>query len=52
MNALAMMDLKQGSINKMVFKLKADEYRALGNVDLYYSNLKINMLKRDKKRII
>lgn len=47
---LTMMDVKKGTINKMIFKLKADEYRALGNVDLYYSDLKINMLKRDKEK--
>lgn len=46
---LAMMEIKNGTINKMVFKLNADEYRAKGKVDLYYSDLKINMLKRDKE---
>lgn len=46
---LAMMEIKDGTINKMTMSLKADEYRGKGNIDLHYSNLKINMLKRDKE---
>jgi hypothetical protein len=46
---LAMMEIKNGTINRMTFTLKADEYQAKGKVDLYYSDLKINMLKRDKE---
>ncbi|RVU02481.1 hypothetical protein EOD41_00640 [Mucilaginibacter limnophilus] len=45
---LAMMEMKQGNINKMRFVLNGDEHSAKGHVDLYYSNLKVNVLKRDK----
>jgi hypothetical protein len=46
---LAMMEIKNGTINKMTISLKADEYMGKGKVDLYYSDLKINLLKRDKE---
>jgi hypothetical protein len=44
---LAMMEIKNGTISKMTISLKADEYMGKGKVDLYHSDLKINLLKRD-----
>jgi hypothetical protein len=46
---LGMMEIKSGTINKMTMTLAGDEYQAKGKIDLYYHNLKINMLKRDKE---
>ncbi|WP_342645906.1 hypothetical protein [Mucilaginibacter sp. CSA2-8R] len=44
---LAMMEIKSGTINKMYMHLDADTHRATGNLDLYYANMKVNLLKRD-----
>lgn len=46
---LGMMQIKSGIIDKMSMTLSADEYRGTGKVDMRYHDLKINMLKRDKK---
>ena len=44
---LAMMQIKSATINKMYMHLDADINRAKGNLDLYYTNMKVNLLKRD-----
>lgn len=45
---LGLMQVKSGTINKMSLDLYATEQMAKGNIDLYYRNLKLNLLKRDK----
>jgi hypothetical protein len=46
---LGLMQVKSGTINKMGMQLYATRYAAKGNIDLYYDDLKINVLKRDKE---
>lgn len=45
----AMIGVKQGTINRMDLQLKADDNGGTGNVDLYYTGLKVAMLKEDKQ---
>ena len=46
---LALMTVKQGRINKMFMHVDADINQAKGHLDLYYTGMKINLLKRDDK---
>jgi hypothetical protein len=46
---LALMQVKQGTINKMYMHIDADINQAKGNLDLYYTAMKFNLLKRDDK---
>jgi hypothetical protein len=46
---LALMEVKQGTINKMYMHIDADINQAKGNLDLYYTGMKFNLLKRDDK---
>jgi hypothetical protein len=43
----AMMSVKAGRINKMHVAVRADEFKAVGNVKLYYTGMKVAMLKKD-----
>ena len=47
--ALSLMQIQSANIEKMKINMKADEYRAVGNVDFYYKNMKVHLLKRDDK---
>jgi hypothetical protein len=44
---LGLMAVKSGTIDRMNMYVKANEQTAKGNIDLYYHDLKINLLKRD-----
>jgi hypothetical protein len=44
---LGLIAVRSGTIDQMNMYLKADEQTAKGNIDLYYHDLKINLLKRD-----
>lgn len=44
---LGLMGVKSGTIDKMNMDLYADEQTAKGNIDLYYHDLKVNLLKHD-----
>jgi hypothetical protein len=46
---LALMAVKEGRIDKMYMHVDADINQAKGHLDLYYTGMKINMLKRDDK---
>ncbi|GEO10593.1 hypothetical protein [Segetibacter aerophilus] len=43
---LALTQVKSMNIQKMHLDLKADEYKATGNIDMYYTDYKINLLKK------
>jgi hypothetical protein len=43
---LAMMQIRSQQIEKMHMYMKADEYRATGNIDMYYKNYKVRLLKQ------
>jgi hypothetical protein len=44
---LALIEVKSANINKMYMHIDANRYTAKGHLDLYYTNMKINLLKRD-----
>jgi hypothetical protein len=44
---LAMMAIKSANLNKMYMHIDANRYQAKGNINLYYTNMKVNLLKRD-----
>lgn len=46
--ALSMMEIKSAQIEKMNTTIHVDEYRAKGNVDFYYKNMKVRLLKKDE----
>lgn len=46
---LGMMQVKSGTINRMDMTLHATTAGAKGNIDLYFKDLKINLLKRDEE---
>ncbi|MGY3212387.1 hypothetical protein [Mucilaginibacter sp. HD30] len=46
---LGLMAVKSGTINQMDMYVSATNKTAKGNIDLYYKDLKINLLKRDEK---
>lgn len=46
MEPLALVQLKSLNIQKMQMYLQADEYKAKGNIDFYYKDYKIKMLKQ------
>ncbi|GAB2690967.1 hypothetical protein GCM10027037_12710 [Mucilaginibacter koreensis] len=46
---LAQIEVKSANINKMYMHIDANRYKAKGHLDLYYTNLKVNLLKRDDK---
>ena len=46
---LAMIAVKSGRINKMLMHINADTHHAKGNIDLYYTNMKVALLKHDDK---
>ncbi len=43
----SMMSVKEGRINKMYLAVEADESKATGKVDLYYTGMKVALLKKD-----
>jgi hypothetical protein len=43
----SMMSVKEGRINKMYMTVKADEFKARGKVNLYYTGMKVALLKKD-----
>jgi hypothetical protein len=43
----SMMSVKEGRINKMYMTVKADEFKASGKVNLYYTGMKVALLKKD-----
>ncbi|WP_207428706.1 hypothetical protein [Pedobacter sp. SYSU D00535] len=45
---LGLIEVKEGRLNKMEAHLKMNEYRGTGNVNMYYSGMKIAFLERDK----
>lgn len=45
---LAMTEITSGNIRRMSFDIKADEYKARGNVYFYYNNLAVQILLADK----
>jgi hypothetical protein len=45
----SMTSIKDGNINKMELELKANDAGAAGNVNLYYTGIKVALLKQDKK---
>jgi hypothetical protein len=45
---LGLMEVKSGTINKMDMYFDATTAGAKGNIDLYFKDLKINLLKRDE----
>ena len=46
---LAMMAIQSAKINKMLMHIDATNRGAKGNLDLYYTNMKVALLKRDDK---
>jgi hypothetical protein len=46
---LGLITVKSGTIDKMNTSIYANEQTAKGNIDFYYHNLKINLLKRDDR---
>lgn len=46
---LALIEVKEGKMDKMYMYVDADINQAKGHLDLYYTGMKINMLKRDDK---
>jgi hypothetical protein len=46
---LALMEVKEGRINKMYMHIDANTSGAKGHLDLYYKGMKMNLLKRDDK---
>jgi len=42
---LAMMAIQSGTIDKMIVQLNATDHAAKGNIDLYYQNMKVALLK-------
>lgn len=46
---LALIAIKEGKMDKMYMHVDADINLAKGHLDLYYTGMKINMLKRDDK---
>jgi hypothetical protein len=46
---LALMEVKEGRINKMYMHIDANASGAKGHLDLYYKGMKMNLLKRDDK---
>jgi len=57
MESLTLVQIKSLNIQKMQMNLEADEYRAKGNIDFYYKDYKIKMLKQSddstlKKRFL
>ncbi len=47
--ALSMMQIKSAQIEKMETNMKIDEYKATGNIDFYYKNMKVRLLRKDDK---
>ena len=45
---LAMIEVTSGYFRKLSFDVKADEYKAKGNVYFYYNNLAIQVILKDK----
>jgi len=46
---LALIAIKEGKMDKMNMHIDADINQAKGHLDLYYTGIKINLLKRDKE---
>jgi len=46
---LALMEVKEGQINKMYMHVDANIKQAKGHLDLYYTGMKMNLLKHDDK---
>jgi len=46
---LALIAIKEGKLDKMDMRVDADIDRAKGHLDLYYTGMKINLLKRGEK---
>jgi hypothetical protein len=46
---LAMMAIQSAQINKMLMHIDATDRQAKGNIDFYYKNMKVALLKRDDK---
>jgi hypothetical protein len=47
--ALSMMQVKSAQIEKMKTNMKVDEYYATGNIDFYYKDMKVKLLKKDEE---
>ncbi|MCW3111857.1 MAG: hypothetical protein JWR18_253 [Segetibacter sp.] len=45
--ALSMMEIKSAAIEKMNMNMTLDEYTSKGNIDFYYTNMKVRLLKKD-----
>ncbi|HEX8334188.1 MAG TPA: hypothetical protein VF622_16320, partial [Segetibacter sp.] len=43
---LALMQVKSQKIEKMQLDMKVDEYKAVGNIDFYYKDYKVKLLKQ------
>lgn len=46
---LAMTTVESANVKKMVLQVKANDYSAKGHIDLYYTDMKISLLKTDKR---
>ncbi|WP_158799302.1 hypothetical protein [Pedobacter sp. L105] len=46
---LAMTSIESANVEKMLLKVKANDRSAKGNIDLYYTHMKISLLKPDQK---
>ena len=49
---LAMLQIKSMDIQKMHMELKADEYKATGNIDFYYKDYKVRLLKQREDKTL
>ncbi|WP_374163443.1 hypothetical protein [Arcticibacter sp. MXS-1] len=47
---LGLMHVRSGRISKMKLLINMDEYRARGNLDFYYQDVKVDFLKRDEEK--
>lgn len=47
--ALAMINVRSASVSKMLMEVKANETVAKGNIDLFYTDMKVDILKLDNK---
>ena len=45
------MQVKSLKIDKMQMELEADEYKAKGNIDFYYKDYKVRLLKERKEKL-
>lgn len=46
---LAMIEISSGNFRKLSFNVNADEYRARGNVQFYYTDLAVNILLKQEE---